>query len=261
MTLSMNKRVLPSTATGLTAAANNSQIEYFSQGLPLANADYYFARIDDNSFPNFRGNLFDYYIEAQDGRGDACKSDIQHVWVEDDGLGGGAVSSATFSPDPRDCAPLTVTYTAGSGVLSNSTAVKMWYSFTGGSPFASSNMTYNGGGTRWSSWPLCRIMRPSITVYFQNQAENLTDNRSGQNWSATIRDCDAPTGPSTVTFSNAPACEPVTLDYRPNSHALQTATQVYAHIGFNDYAIVRPSQIMTKVTNNLWRIASPPPRT
>ncbi len=258
VTISMSKRLLPNTATGLTAAANNSQIEYFSQGLPLANADYYFARIDDGSFPNFRGNLFDYYIEAQDARGNLSKSDIQHVWVADDGFGGGTVSSATFSADPRDCTNLVVTYVAGTGSLSNSVPVKMWASFTGGAPFSSYTMTNSGGGTSVYSFATVPDNAPSATVYFQNQAETITDNRSGQNWSTTIRDCEAPTGPSTVTFSNAPACQPVTIDYRPNENPLQSATQVYAHIGFNDYAIVRPSQVMTKVATNLWRLILTP---
>ncbi len=258
VTISMSKRMLPNTATGLTAAANNSQIEYFSQGLPLANADYYFARIDDSSFPNFRGNLFDYYIEAYDGRGNVSKSDIQHVWVADDGNGGPTQSSASFSGDPRDCAPLTVTYVAAAGVLSNSTPVKMWISFNGGSSFSPTNMTHNGGGTSVCTIASVPDNAPSATVYFQDQAESITDNRSGQNWSTTIRDCDAPTGPSSVTFSNAAACQPVTIDYRPNSNALQTATQVYAHVGFNGYAIVWPGQVMSKVANNLWRLILTP---
>jgi hypothetical protein len=258
VTISMNKRVLPSTASALTAAANNSQIEYFSEGLPLANADYYFARVDDSSFPNFRGNLFDYYIEAQDGRGNTSKSDIQHVWVADDGNGGPTQSSASFSASPSDCAPLSVTYVAAAGVLSNSTPVKMWISFNGGSSFSPTNMTHNGGGTSVCTIASVPDNAPSATVYFQNQAETITDNRSGQNWSVTIRDCDAPTGPSTVTFSNAPACLPVTIDYRPNENPLQSATQVFAHVGFNDYAIVWPSQPMTKVTTNLWRLILTP---
>ncbi len=258
VTISMTKRLLPNTATGLTVAANNSQIEYFSQGLPLQNADYYFARIDDGSFPDFRGNLFDYYIEAQDGRGNLSKSDIQHVWVADDGNGGPTQSSASFSSDPRDCAPLTVTYVAAAGVLSNSTPVKMWISYNGGSSFLATNMTHNGGGTSVCTLAAVPDNAPSATVYFQNQAETITDNRNGQNWSATVRDCDAPTGPSTVTFSNAAACLPVTIDYRPNENALQSATQVYAHVGFNDFAIVWPGQVMTKITNNLWRLVLTP---
>ena len=258
VTISMTKRLLPNTASGLTAAANNSQIEYFSQGLPLENADYYFARVDDGSFPDFRGNLFDYYIEAQDGRGNLSKSDIQHVWVADDGFGGPTQSSATFSASPSDCAPLSVTYVAAAGPLSNSVPVKMWISFNGGSSFSPTNMTHNGGGTSVCTIATVPDNAPSATVYFQNDAETITDNRSGQNWSITIRDCDAPTGPSMVTFSNAAACLPVTIDYRPNENALQSATQVYAHVGFNDFAIVRPSQVMTKITNNLWRLTLTP---
>ena len=260
VSISMTKRLLPNTATGLTVAANNSQIEYFSQGLPLQNADYYFARIDDGSFPDFRGNLFDYYIEAQDGRGNLSKSDIQHVWVADDGNGGPTQSSASFSSDPRDCAPLTVTYVAAAGVLSNTVPVKMWISFNGGSSFSSNMMTHTGGGT--STYEVAQNLipdnAPSAIVYFQNSDGTLTDNRSGQNWSANLRDCDAPTGPSSVTFSNAAACQPVTVDYRPNSNTLQTATQVYAHVGFNTYTIVLPDLAMTKVAANLWRLILTP---
>jgi hypothetical protein len=254
----MTKRVLPNTATGLTAAANNSQIKYFPDGVSPEVADYYFARIDDGSFPDFRGNLFDYYIEAHDGRGNLSKSEIQHVWVADDGLGGPPPSAAAFSADPNDCAPLTVMYTANSGPLSNAVPVKMWLSFSGGAPFTAYTMTDSGGGTSVYTVGSVPDNAPSATVYFQNDAGTITDNRSGQNWSTTIRDCDAPVGPSTVTFSNAPACQPVTIDYRPNSHALQTATQVYAHIGFNDYAIVWPGQVMTKITSNLWRLIITP---
>ncbi len=258
VSIAMTKRVLPNTPAALNAAANNGQIEYFSQGLSPEVADYYFAKVNDASFPNFRGNLFDYYIEAYDARGNLHKSDIQHVWVADDGLGGPPPSDANFSLDPRDCAPITVTYKANSGPLSNSVPVKMWYSFTGGAPFTSSNMTHSGGGTSVVTLATVPDNAPSITVYFQNSAETITDNRSGQNWSTTIRDCDSPIGPSAVTFSNAPACQPVTIDYRPNSNPLQTATQIFAHIGFNDYAIVRPLQPMTKITNNLWRITLVP---
>lgn len=258
VSIPMTMRELPDTAAELTAAAANGQIEYFSQGISPEVADYYFAKIDDSSFPNFRGNLFDYYIEAHDGRGNVSKSDIQHVWVADDGLGGPPPSSASFSADPSDCAPLTITYVAGSGPLSGSVPVKMWISFTGGAPFTSYVMTDSGGGTSVYAVATVPDNAPSATVYFQNDAETLTDNRSGQNWSTTIRDCDAPTGPSTATFSNAPACEPVTIDYRPNSHALQSATQVYAHVGFDDFAIVWPGQVMTLVSNNLWRITLAP---
>ncbi|MBI9020526.1 MAG: hypothetical protein JEZ10_04640 [Verrucomicrobia bacterium] len=80
----MTRRVLPRGAAALTAAANNSKIQYFDQALSPEVADYYFVRIDDSALPGFRGKLLDYYIEAVDGQGNVSKSDIQHVFVEDD---------------------------------------------------------------------------------------------------------------------------------------------------------------------------------
>jgi len=254
----MNKRTFPTNAAALTTLANNSKIEYFDQALSPAVADYYWARIDNASLPNFRNNLLDYYIESYDSHGNMHKSEIQHVWVEDDGFGGPPPSFASFSVDPRDCAPLTVTYTANSGPLSNSVPVKMWLSFNAGVNFTSYTMTNSGGGISVYTVDSIPDNAPSAIVYFQNNDMSITDNRNGQNWSTTMRDCDAPVGPSSVTFSNAPACQPVGIDYRPNGNALQTATQVFAHIGFNNYAIVRPSQVMTKITNNLWRIILTP---
>jgi hypothetical protein len=91
ITIPMTKRELPETRAALNAAANNSEIDYFvfdpamqpATGVELA--DYYFVRLDDASLPGFRDNLFDYYIESTDARGNISKSEIQHVWVEDDG--------------------------------------------------------------------------------------------------------------------------------------------------------------------------------
>jgi hypothetical protein len=83
ITIPMTKRTLPQTRTDLNAAANNSQIDYFIT--PAALADYYFAKITDAVVPSFRGKLLDYYIEADDTPGNLGKSDIQHVFVADDG--------------------------------------------------------------------------------------------------------------------------------------------------------------------------------
>ena len=86
VTIPMNKRLLPNTAAALTTAANNSKISYFSQALSPEVADYYWAKISEDTLSGFRGQLLDYYIEATDARGKTTRSDIQHVWVEDDGL-------------------------------------------------------------------------------------------------------------------------------------------------------------------------------
>ena len=105
ITVSMTKRVLPKTQSELNAAANNSQINYFIT--PLELADYYFAKITNNNLAGFRGKLVDYYIEASDARGNVSKSDIQHVFVEDDGTPSPtptptptATPTATPSPSP-----------------------------------------------------------------------------------------------------------------------------------------------------------------
>ena len=90
VTIPMTKRVLPKTRTALNAAAANGDIDYFVFDPAFwANpviADYYFAKIDDASLPNFRDKLLDYYIEATDALGNVSKSDIQHVWVANDGI-------------------------------------------------------------------------------------------------------------------------------------------------------------------------------
>lgn len=83
VSIPMTKRELPKTREALNAAAANGQIDYF---LPTNEvADYYFAKITSGSVPGFRGKLLDYYIEAVDTKGNVSKSDIQHVFVEDDG--------------------------------------------------------------------------------------------------------------------------------------------------------------------------------
>ncbi|MGD9872979.1 MAG: hypothetical protein AB7T27_01790 [Kiritimatiellia bacterium] len=258
--VSMTKRVLPNTQATLNAAANNGQIDYFPEALSPHIADYYFAKITDSSVPAFRGKLLDYYIEAYDGRGNVHRSEIQHVYVEDDGQGSSEVpSSVSFSSDPRDCADLTVTYTANDGVLSNLVPVTMYLRFTNSGGFSSYEMTHQGGGTSVYTVVQASIPdnAPLAEVYFQNGA--TIDNNSGANWSTSIRDCDAPTGPSSAAFSNAPACSPVDVTYYPNAGPLLGASPIYAHVGYDGWATVFATQLMTQIGANEWRISLQPP--
>lgn len=258
VSIPMTKRVLPRTREALNAAANNSQIDYFIT--PEEVADYYFAEVSDANMTGFRGKLLDYYVEAADTRGNTHKTDIQHVFVEDDGQGGSLPSAAWFSADPSDCTPLGVTYAANGGVLSNSVPVKMWLRFATSGVFTAYSMT-NVGGSATSVYTIASVPdnAPVATAYFQNDAGTLTDNNYGLNWSVSIRDCDAPTGTSSVVFSNAPACNPVTLVYFLNSGPLAGATQVFAHIGYGGWAEVFPTQSMVKVSNNQWNWTGTPP--
>jgi hypothetical protein len=83
LTLPMTKRVLPNSRAALNAAANNGQIDYFIT--PPELADYYFTKITAANVPGFKNKLLDYYIEATDTKGNTHQSEIQHVWVADDG--------------------------------------------------------------------------------------------------------------------------------------------------------------------------------
>ncbi|NCZ53616.1 MAG: fibronectin type III domain-containing protein [Verrucomicrobia bacterium] len=119
ISIPMTKRILPSTASALTAAANNSQIQYFSQAVSPVVADYYFAKITDANVPTFRGKLLDYYIEATDARGNLSKSDIQHVFVVDDGAVLVPPSAPTvLTATAASSAQINLTWSASSGATS-----------------------------------------------------------------------------------------------------------------------------------------------
>ena len=247
----MSKRVLPKTRSALNTAASNGQIDYFVFDPAFwANpviADYYFAKITDAVVPNFRGKLLDYYIEASDARGNTHKSEIQHVWVEDDGQGG-PVSSVTFSADPRDCAPLTVTFNAAGGDLDGVSPVYQQISFDAGVTW-SNRLMASAAANLWVYTNDVPDNAPSATVWFQNTVGDITDSNNGNNWSTAIRDCDAPVGPSSVeTIPEAPSsCDPITIRYYPNEGPLQTATNIKIHIGRNGWTdVIDPNPSMTK---------------
>lgn len=75
ISIPMTKRVLPK-----TDPTGSATINFFQ--LPTHIADYYWAKV-----VGYRNVLLDYYIEACDSKGNVHKSDIQHVWVADDGSG------------------------------------------------------------------------------------------------------------------------------------------------------------------------------
>jgi hypothetical protein len=239
----MQKRELP---RGNPTA--NSNLNFFIQ--PDHMADYYFAKITDLSVPAFRGKLLDYYVRAVDSRGNVSNSDIQHVFVEDDGQV--PSSSVQFSANPSDCEPVTVTYHAANGPLEGRAPVTMQISFNGGSTWAAYNMS--GGSNVWTYTISAPDNAPSATVYFESGA--IVDSRNGQNWTTTIRDCDAPQGPVwTVPFTPV-AGQPVTVYYDPAGRNLASATAVNIHHGYNENTAVNwttpPGVAMTK-DGNRWR--------
>jgi len=256
VTIPMIMRELPDTRSELNDAAANGQIDYFIT--PPELADYYFAKVDHNvsGLSDYKGKLLDYYIEATDTQSNIRKSEIQHVFVEDDGIADG--STVSFSDDPNDCDPITVRYEAGGGVLNGATSVVVQASLDDGATWTPHVMT-NLGTDIWQKDIAPTNDAPSLIVWFEEEDGDPVDSRGGLNWSTTIRDCDAPTGPGTVTFSNAPVSQPVVLTYHPNAGVLQGTDQVYAHIGFNDWAtILEPDVSMSRLDANNWQYSIVP---
>ncbi len=255
----MTKRTLPSTTDELNALADNGQINY--EFAPAAVADYYFAKVTQ-----FRGQLVDYFVEAKDTKGNMTRSDIQHVWVEDDGTapgeGGGSSASATFSPAaPTDCGDITVTFNAGGGKLKDAAQVTMGYNFTG------VDVPEN-----WSDIDMNKTSVDGVWTYtFTAQTEPFVDNspslfvcfhegtnyesRGGANWTVTIADCDAPINGVKIEPTPAEAGEVVTVSYYPAGRVLDGTEAVYAHHGYNNGNwTVAPGDAMTWSTfDRAWK--------
>ncbi len=258
LNITANRRVLPDTESELNAAASNGDIDYFAAALPPVLADYYFAKIDHTvpGLSGYKGKLLDYYIEATDSRGNVRKSDIQHVYVEDDGTADGSV--VTFGDDPNDSEPIAVKYEAGGDVLAGATSVVMEASLDEGSSWLPHVMT-NLETDVWQTEVSPTNNAPSLTVWFHDVGSSNIDSRAGLNWSTSIRDADAPTGPGSVTFSNAPVSQPVVITYHPNAGVLHGTEQIYAHIGFNDWGTVTdPDVSMSRLDANNWQYSIVP---
>ena len=249
VSIPMTKRVLPSTRAALNAAANNSQIDYFIT--PVAIADYYFAKVTQ-----FRDALVDYYIEAQDTKGNTYKSDIQHVYVVGDGTSGGESPSATFDPAaPSDCAPITVNFNAATSVLATAATVNAFYHFsTNSADWTNAVMTRAGSNTFTLTFTTNQIPNnaPQLEVAFNDGVH--WENNGGANWKVSIRDCEAP------AFSNGVSLNPgtpgagagVAVTYDPAGRSLASATNVNMHYGYNgaNWTTV-PGAAMTK-SNAYW---------
>ena len=249
VSIPMTKRVLPKTRAALNAAAANGQIDYFIEAAEIA--DYYFAKVT-----TFRGALADYYIEATDTKGNVYKSDIQHVYVEDDGTNGGASPSATFSPAaPSDCAALTVNFNAATSVLATAATVNAFYHFsTNSDDWVTAAMTRQSSNTFAITFATNQIPdnAPQLEVAFNDGVH--WENNGGANWKVAIRDCDAPVFVNGVRLvPGVPtAGQGATVVYDPAGRALSAATNVNMHYGHNgaNWTVV-PGAAMAK-SNAYW---------
>ena len=229
VSLPMTKRALPNTQAALNAAANNGQINYFVT--PPELADYYFAKITNTNLPNFRGKLIDYYVEATDNRGNVHRSDIQHVWVEDDnnpnpGDPEPPTEPVTTSPAaPTDCAPVTITYNPTGRVLASAPQVYIHIGRNGWQNRVTPRpaMTFQDGAWTHTYTPLAGTT--VMDIAFTSAPEGGTgvwDNNGGADWHIATTLCGTQDPPDTPANLSATPASPtlVNLDWDDSAGAI-----------------------------------------
>ncbi len=255
ITIPMTQRVLPKTRAALNAAAANGDIDYFVFDPAFwpdpVIADYYFVKIDDSTVPGFRGKLLDYYVESTDTLGNVHKSEIQHVWVEDDGGQSSDNPYPTFEPAaPSDCQPITVHFNAATSVLAHASTVYVMYRFT-----SSDDDWLQGAMTRQSTNTFSATLAtnqippgaPFLEIAFHDGGDNWESN-NGNNWKVNIRDCNAPENGVLFVPAAPDGCDPVTIRYYPAGRNLAAANPVYIHVGRNGWQdTLAPGPAMTQV--------------
>ena len=237
ISIPMNVRAMPK-----NDPTGNSNLRFFV--LPDKIADYCWAKVT-----GYRNKLLDYYIEATDAKGNVAKSDIQHVYVEDDGTPGGDPPYATFSPSaPSNCTPITVTFNATTSVLAGAATVYGFYHFTTNTnDWATAPMTRASSNTFTLTFAPAQIPANAtqLEICF-NDGVNW-ESSNGANWKTAIRDCDVT--PAAVVFDPAApnGCNPVVVRYYPNEGPLQGAANVRIHVGRNGWQdVVDPDPAMTQ---------------
>lgn len=226
ISIPMTRRVMPK-----DDPTHDPGLNYFRA--PDRIADYFWAKVT-----GYRNALLDYYIETVDSKGNTFKTEIQHVYVEDDGT---SPNPVTFSSSPTDCQPLDISYDSSERALSGAT-VTAQLSFDGGSTW--SNFAMSGSiGSTWTVSVDVPEYAASAIVCFHN-GSGTYDSNDGSNWSTAISHC---TTPSSVSFSpSSPAgCVPVTISYTPNEGILSNAAAIYIHIGHDGWKdVITPAPLM-----------------
>jgi chitodextrinase len=232
----MTRRELPKTRDALNAAAANSQIDYF---LPTNEvADYYFAKITDGNVPNFRGKLLDYYIEATDLRGNIHKSEIQHVFVEDDnGEGGGGTDPdpvVTISPaNPTNADAITISYNPADRVLASAPQVYIHIGRNGYQDRITPRPAMTLVDGKWTytlaAWPGTTELNMVFTGNAEGDNSQPWDNNGGQNWNFAVSPASG-TAPDTPVNLSANATGPTTVSLTWDAVAGASSYVIYRDV-------------------------------
>ena len=217
ITIPMTKRLLPNSQSALNAAANNSQINYFIT--PPELADYYFAKVTEANLPGFKGKLVDYYVESTDTRGNVHKSDIQHVFVEDDGNQNPTEPTQTVTTTPAaptECTPVTITYDPTGRNLEGAAQVyihigrNLWQNRVTPRPAMTSI------GTKWQYTYNPLPGTSVIDVVFTSAPEGgsgVWDNNGGADWHLAVTSCSVVSAPPVPANPTATVTSPSIIQF------------------------------------------------
>jgi hypothetical protein len=134
--------------------------------------------------------------------------------------------------------------------LENKSPVTMQISFDGGTTWTPYSMNSTSANV-WTHTLSAPNNAPSATVWFESGS--TIDSRNGQNWSVTIRDCEAPQGPVwTVPFTPV-AGQPVTVYFNPAGRGLASAASVNIHHGFNGSNWTTPPGVAMAKEGSNWK--------
>jgi hypothetical protein len=177
-------------------------------------ADYYHTRI-----AGVTNSYVDYYLSAQDSRGNMVRSQIYHVWV-----GAGAVSGGTtnqtgdrvlVSPPPTNGLPVTIFYDASGGILAGANPVYLHLGWNNWSTVASPDltMTFNAASNLWQAEVAVPWNVTQLDCVFHNGL-GAWDNNSSADWHFPVMAGSNPP-PNTQVF---------TMDGAPDFSAYLLAT-------------------------------------
>jgi hypothetical protein len=156
---------------------------------PTYRALRYGARIEGQE-----NALLDYYVEAIDGLGNIQRSDIQHVWVGDNAVGGGD-RVGLFPEVPTAGGSATLTYDPAGGPLADAQQVYLHYGFNDWGAVNSIDpaMNWDAGQGFWSLSVPIDGSAEQLDVVF-NDGAGVWDNNNGADWRFSVTGGEPPVG-------------------------------------------------------------------
>jgi hypothetical protein len=153
---------------------------------PIVRAMRYSADIQGH-----QNALIDYYVQAVDGHGAVTRTDIQHVWVGDNGSG--MSDRVMIEPNPAVAGqPVTIRYDAVGGPLATAGQVYLHYGINNWSQvFNDMPLSYDSITGLWFGEVVVPSNAATLDMVFNNNA-GVWDNNNGLDWHFAVEGTSAP---------------------------------------------------------------------